>query len=68
MQDVGAAVSEVISHGAITYQERRQLGHRFVEAWLGVRMLTGCLPGDRNGGIRSVDPRIKDASTRDITY
>jgi hypothetical protein len=55
MQSVGAAVSEVTSHGRSSVPESSASQAIVREypavAWFGARMLTCCLPDDRNGGI-----------------
>ena len=55
MQSVGAAVTEVISHASSCMPEasasQATVREYPVEAWLGARMLTRCLPDDRNMGI-----------------
>src|SRR5467141_183855 len=55
MQSVGAAVSKVISHRRSCAPEssasQATVREYSVESWLGARMLTRCLPDDRNVGI-----------------
>ncbi len=55
MQSVGAAVTEVISRASSCIPEasasQATVSEHSVEAWLGARMLTRCLPDDRNVGI-----------------